>query len=198
MKLLLATNNQHKIEEIKAIFADTPLTILSAKEIPGLPEDVEETGTTFAENAMIKATAFCKASGLWTLADDSGLCVDALHGAPGVYSARYAGPGHDQPANNRKLLEELKNVTNRAAHFSCVLALRSPEKEEAIIEGICPGTIAHAPRGEGGFGYDPLFIPDGYQQTFGELPASVKNRLSHRAKALQAFWETWGQTLASR
>ena len=157
-------------------------------EFPDLPE-VEESGETFAENAALKARAYSRQTGLWTLADDSGLVVDALGGAPGVRSARYAGVGASDAQRNDRLLAELKRTKgrDRRARFVCVIALADPAKPDALFfTGLCEGTIADRPRGVGGFGYDPLFVPEGYTQTFGELPAEIKNQISHRARALQA------------
>jgi non-canonical purine NTP pyrophosphatase (RdgB/HAM1 family) len=179
--LTLSSGNAHKAEEIREMLG---IPLRSLKEVSGVPE-FEETGETFEENARIKARGLADYLGGWALADDSGLAVDALDGAPGVYSARYAGRHGDDAANNRKLLEDLADKTDRSAGFVCVLALCGPGGEEWVIRGECRGRMAHVPRGEGGFGYDPLFIPDGYEQSFAELGAEVKNRLSHRAVALQ-------------
>ncbi|MBI3986221.1 MAG: XTP/dITP diphosphatase [Lentisphaerae bacterium] len=192
MKLLIATRNAHKLEEIRAILAVPGLELLGAMDIPGLP-DVVEDGQTFPANAVKKAVTVAMASKLWTLADDSGLEVDALGGAPGVCSARYAGEPCDTAANNAKLLKELSGQTVRTARFRCVLALAMPAGRAQIVEGVCEGTILDAPRGTNGFGYDPLFVPRNHSETFAEMEAALKNRISHRAKALCAARETWGE-----
>ena len=153
-----------------------------------------EDAETFEGNALKKARELCAASGLWTLADDSGLEVAALNNAPGVYSARYAGEPCSYPANNAKLLRELAGVTERRARFRCVIALCAPDGREWTVEGSCPGHIIHELRGVNGFGYDPLFVPDGYEQTFAELDGTVKNRISHRGAALKHAATAW-QTL---
>ena len=195
MKLLIATRNKHKLEEIRAILALPGLVLIGADEVPGLPE-VEEDAPTFEGNACKKARTLAQASGCWTLADDSGLEVEALGGAPGVVSARYAGVAASTPANNAKLLGELAGVADRRARFRCVLALCAPDGREWTVEGRCEGRLLEAPRGAHGFGYDPLFVPEGYDQTFAELPATVKNGISHRARALQRAVIAWGWTLA--
>jgi XTP/dITP diphosphohydrolase len=190
MKLLIATRNRHKVEEIRAIFQPPGVTLTGADEWPGLPE-VEEDAATFEGNALKKARELGAASGLWTLADDSGLEVKALGGAPGVYSARYAGAEANPAANNAKLLAALEGVNDRQAQFRCVLALCAPDGRSWTVEGLCRGSIAHAPSGHHGFGYDPLFVPEGHSRTFAELPAAEKNRISHRARALAAATEAW-------
>ena len=191
MKLLLATRNANKVREIKEIFTSASLELVSADDVPGLPKDVEEDADTFEGNALKKARTLCAASGLWTLADDSGLEVKALGNEPGVHSARYAGEPTNTPANNAKLLRNLQGVTDRAARFRCAIALCAPDGREWTVEGSCPGRIIDAPRGTTGFGYDPLFVPDGYDQTFAELGSEIKNRISHRARALQAAQQAW-------
>jgi len=191
MKLLLATRNVNKVREIKEIFTSASIELVSADDVPGLPKDVEEDADTFEGNAVKKARTLCAASGLWTLADDSGLEVKALGNEPGVHSARYAGEPTNTPANNAKLLRNLQGVTDRAARFRCAIALCAPDGREWTVEGSCPGRIIDAPRGTTGFGYDPLFVPDGYDQTFAELGSEIKNRISHRARALQAAQQAW-------
>lgn len=191
MKLLLATRNANKVREIKEIFTSASIELVSADDVPGLPEDVEEDADTFAGNALKKARTLCAASGLWTLADDSGLEVKALGNEPGVHSARYAGEPANTPANNAKLLKNLAGVTDRSARFRCAIALCAPDGREWTVEGACPGRIIDSPRGTTGFGYDPLFVPDGYDQTFAELGSETKNRISHRARALQAAQQAW-------
>jgi XTP/dITP diphosphohydrolase len=184
--LLLATRNAHKTTEIRAILgAEWLVTDLSAH--PDWP-DVEETGATFAENSALKAlAASARAPGAWVAADDSGLEVDALGGAPGVQSARYSGPEATDAGNRLKLTAELGRVADsapRTARFHCVIALARDGRLEASFDGAVEGTIIDRERGLGGFGYDPLFIPQGFQDTFGELAAAVKNGMSHRGRAL--------------
>lgn len=183
MILLISSRNDHKIREIKAILGRPGLDIRSVADVPDLP-DVEEDGDTFAANALKKARELARASGFWTIADDSGLEVDALGGAPGVMSARYAGVHGDDGANNAKLLRQLDGVTDRGAQFHSAVALVAPDGREWVAEGICRGTLLTEGRGTGGFGYDPLFVPEGFDKTFAELGSEVKNRISHRAKAL--------------
>jgi XTP/dITP diphosphohydrolase len=196
MKLLIATRNRHKLDEIRAILgAGVGLELVGADEIPGLPEVVED-GDTFAANAARKASALARASGLWSLADDSGLEVDALGGAPGVISARYAGEPADPAANNRKLLRALDGVADRRARFRCAIALAEPGGAVRTVEGRCEGSIAHAPRGAGGFGYDPLFVPEGGRETFAEMDPARKNAISHRGRALAAAAAAWTGLLA--
>ncbi len=191
MNLLVATRNRHKLDEIRQIFSLPGLTLLSADEIEGLPADVVEDAETFEGNALKKARELGCASGLWTLADDSGLEVEALNNAPGVYSARYAGEPCSYPANNAKLLRELQGVTDRRARFRCVIALWAPDGREWIVDGRCEGTITELARGSNGFGYDPLFVPNGFSQTFAELDATTKNSLSHRGNALRRAAVEW-------
>jgi len=182
VKLLFASNNGKKLKELSALVVGLPLTVVSPAEL-GLELDVEEDGDTFAQNAEKKARAFVKASGLWCLADDSGLCVDALGGAPGVRSARFA-PGTDED-RYKALLQKLKEVPDgqRGAHFACVLCLAGPEGKTHFEEGRCEGSIARAPSGGGGFGYDPVFWVPSHGKTMAELSAEEKNRLSHRGLA---------------
>lgn len=201
MKLVIATRNKHKLEEIRAIFHLSTLEFACALDYPDIP-DVVEDGETFEANAIKKAVSLAKATGLWALADDSGLEVDALNGAPGIYSARYAGEPVSYPANNRKLLKELalhqslRHGAGRCARFRCVIALSSPGGIARTVEGRCEGVIAHEERGKQGFGYDPLFIPDGFSKTFAEMDADSKNSISHRGRALQRATEAWGALLA--
>lgn len=190
MKLLIASNNAHKVREIKALIGEYFDQVLSLQEA-GIEADVEETGTTFAENARIKAEAIANLSGCAAIADDSGLMVDALGGAPGVYSARYAGHHGDDAANNALLIRNLSDVpAPRTAQFVSSIALVRPGRPVLITTGVCPGTITFEPHGNNGFGYDPYFVPDGMTQTFAELPAEVKNAISHRARALDALKKT--------
>lgn len=186
VELLVATNNEGKVRELNALLAQLPLKLRSLTELPSIAE-AEETGDTFTQNAVLKALHYCSRSGLWTLADDSGLEVDALGGAPGVYSARYGGREISYAQRMALLLDAMSasGDASRRARFVCVIALADPLTGEVeTFEGLCEGYIADAPRGGGGFGYDPLFIPEGFTQTFGELPSEVKRRLSHRARAL--------------
>jgi XTP/dITP diphosphohydrolase len=154
-------------------------------DFPGITE-VEETGETFAENALLKARTVFRETGIMTLSDDSGLEVDALRDAPGIYSARYAGEAKDSAANNRKLLQELQDVPEheREAQFRCVVAIVGPNFEK-VVEGIVRGTIMYEPRGTSGFGYDPLFTPEGFYQTFSEMGDTLKNQISHRSQAFR-------------
>lgn len=187
-KLLVATNNPGKVQEYKELLAGLPVEITFPAE-EGLVLEVEESGTTFAENAGIKALAFAQASGLLTLADDSGLEVDALNGAPGVRSARYAGPGANDIDRYRKLLSALRDVPaeKRSARFRCVIALAWPDGSIHTADGTCEGNIGFTPRGGHGFGYDPIFVVDGYGgQTMAELSPKIKNQISHRAQAAAA------------
>jgi len=172
------------------------ITLIGANDIPGLPEVVED-GSTFHANAVKKAVTLAMQSHLWTIADDSGLEVDALGGAPGVYSARYAGESADYAANNTKLLKEMEGLTLRSARFWCVIALSSPSGRAQIVEGKCEGQIINELRGKEGFGFDPLFVPEGFSRTFAEMEAALKNSISHRARALQQAKEKWNATLAS-
>jgi XTP/dITP diphosphohydrolase len=190
MKIIIATRNAHKLEEIRAIFDFKGLDICSALDFPGIPDTIEDRNT-FEGNAVKKAQELCDATGLMALADDSGLEVDALGGAPGVWSARYAGEPCNYEANNEKLLRELAGKTNRRARFRTVIALARPGREPLTVEGTCEGTIIEEPRGTCGFGYDPLFVPDGTGKTFAELPPEVKNRISHRANALAQASRHW-------
>ncbi len=185
-RVLLGTSNQHKLAELRAILGDLPLTLLSLDDVAPVP-DVEETGATFAENAILKAEAYATASGLLTLADDSGLEIDALGGEPGVYSARWAGVDTPYSERFRIILERMAGTTEsqRTARYRCVIAIVESGNQGllATAEGILEGSIAAAPRGDGGFGYDPIFYLPAYGKTVAEIPADVKNRISHRALA---------------
>ena len=181
--LLVATGNSHKTAEIRAILgADYVVSDLKAH--PELPE-VEETGSTFLENATLKAVEISKQVEGLILSDDSGLEVDALGGEPGVYSSRYAGEAGNDAANNKKLLHELQGKDNRTARFRCVMVLAQDGEVLASFDGAVEGRMLSELHGEGGFGYDPLFVPDGYDQTFSQLSEGIKNQLSHRAVAMQ-------------
>lgn len=188
MKFVLATHNPGKLREMSAILSQFGVEVVSPRDL-GITVDVEETGTTFAENAMLKARAICAAADLPAIADDSGLCVDALNGAPGVYSARYGGEGLDDKGRYTLLLNNLRGQTTRAAHFSCAIACAFPNGDELTAEGRCDGTIAFAPMGEGGFGYDPVFFVPEKAKTFGQLTAEEKSGISHRGRALADFVE---------
>lgn len=196
MRLVVSTRNRHKLAEIRAILRVEGLELLGMDDLPGVP-DVEEDGDTFEANAVKKAVAATQALGEWALADDSGLEVDALGGAPGVYSARYAGEPADYAANNAKLLKELHGVANRRARFRCVMALSAPDGIVRTVEGRCEGTIAQAARGRDGFGYDPLFVPDGHRETFAEMSSERKHAISHRGRALAAAREAWAVWLVN-
>ena len=187
MIVCAATNNAGKLKELRRILTRCGHEVKSLREL-GVALDPEETGTTFAENAKIKAEAFCKATGLPTVADDSGLCVDALGGAPGVYSARYAGEQHDSIANNAKLLQAMQNIPQeqRTARFVCSICVVFSPQDIVTCEGCCEGTIAYRLHGENGFGYDPLFMVG--EKSFAELSGSQKDAISHRGRALQALY----------
>ena len=186
MKYVLATHNPGKLKEMGAILAQFGVEVVSPKDL-GLTVDVEETGATFAENAMLKAKAICDAAGLPAIADDSGLCVDALNGGPGVYSARYGGEGLDDRGRYMLLLNSMRGQTTRAAHFACAIACAFPNGDTLTAEGRCDGTIAFAPMGESGFGYDPVFFVPEKAKTFGQLTAEEKSAISHRGRALESF-----------
>ena len=187
-KFVLATHNPNKLKEMSAILSRFGVEVVSPAQL-GVTVDVEETGTTFAENAMLKARAICQAAGLPAIADDSGLCVDALNGAPGVYSARYGGPGLDDKGRYALLLNTMRGMPSRAAHFACAIACAFPNGDTLTAEGRVDGTIAYAPMGEGGFGYDPVFFYPPMARTFGQLTAEEKSAISHRGRALADFAE---------
>ena len=193
-KFVLATHNPGKLAEMKAILSGLGVEVVSPAEA-GVEVDVEETGTTFAENAMLKAKAICAAAGLPAIADDSGLCVDALNGGPGVYSARYGGEELDDRKRRLLLLRNLRGQTTRAAHFTCAVACAFPDGDTLTAEGRCDGAIAFDPLGEGGFGYDPVFLIPEKGKTFGQLSPEEKSAISHRGKALAAFVEKLGTYL---
>jgi XTP/dITP diphosphohydrolase len=185
MKILLATANKGKIKEISDLIRGLPLELLSFSDIVDYPE-IQEDGNTFEENALKKARILAGSTGITTIADDSGLCVDALNGRPGVYSARYAGANSSDAEKIAKLLEELKGVPEerRTARFVCVIALVTAQGEERVFPGVCEGRISIEPLGSGGFGYDPVFFYPELNTTFGTLPLEQKNKVSHRARAL--------------
>jgi len=186
-QLLVASNNAYKLQELRDVLAGVPFDLVAPADV-GLDLNVPEDGATYAENATRKARAFAAASGLLTLADDSGLEVQALGGRPGLRSARYAGDGAPNARRIAKLLSELAGVPweQRQARFVCVMAIATPGGEVHLCQGECAGLIAFSPRGEGGFGYDPVFLLPEQNQTMAELPAAVKNQISHRGRAGQA------------
>lgn len=187
--LLIATSNLGKLREVRSHFNSLGITLRDLTEFPNIIQP-EETGATFEENAVLKAKYYSCETRLWTLADDSGLEVDALGGKPGVYSARYAGENATDSKRVSFLLNELKDIKEekRKARFRCVLAFCSPDGIlTKITTGVCEGKIASEPKGLHGFGYDPVFIPFGFDKTFGELPPEIKQKISHRAKALASF-----------
>ncbi len=187
MKLVFATNNKHKLDEVRKITSHHPVEIVSLAEINCF-DDIPETADTLEGNALQKAHYIQEKFGLNCFADDTGLEVEALNNAPGVYSARYAGPGHDSEANMKKLLHKMEGKENRKARFRTVIALVWNGKTYTF-DGIVNGTITTTKRGENGFGYDPIFIPEGYEQTFAELGNDIKNQISHRAKAVEKLDE---------
>jgi XTP/dITP diphosphohydrolase len=187
LEIVVATKNAGKVKELRGLLADLPLQLKSLNEFPDVVE-AEETGGSFAENAVIKAQSYALQTGFWSLADDSGLEVDALGNAPGVFSARYAGENATDREKITKLIRELgeTQMPKRLARFVCVMAI-SDEKGEIkfLTEGVCKGKIALNPTGTNGFGYDPIFVPEGFTQTFGELSDEIKQRISHRAQAAE-------------
>lgn len=196
-KILIATRNIGKAQEFKALFEPRGYQVETLSDYKDLPE-IEETGETFAENARLKAEKISQLTNRIVIGDDSGLMVEALDGAPGIYSARYAGEDHNDQANNKKLLEELKGLEDdqRKAKFHTSLAVAGPGKETLIIEGEIDGRILTEPRGHRGFGYDPLFFYEESQKTLAELTAEEKNNISHRGNALKNLdqqWEEWIQ-----
>ena len=192
-RLLVSTRNAHKVGEIRAILG-AGFMVSDLTALPDMPE-VEETGVTFEENATLKAVAASLLFDGWVIADDSGLEVDALGGAPGVFSARYAGPSAQDADNNALLLKNLASLpaAERSARFHCVIVLARAGRKLAAFHGTVEGSIISHRQGTGGFGYDPLFLPEGHTKTFGQLPVDVKNRLSHRARALAKLrdWRGW-------
>ena len=183
--VVLATHNRYKVVELRRIMDGAPIELVSGLDLQ-IP-DVEETGDTFADNALLKARACVEATGLPSVADDSGLMVDALRGAPGVRSARYAGEGADDDANLRLVLERLGGATERSARFVCVAALVTPDGHEVTEDGVMEGVLTDAPRGDGGFGYDPIFVAVGEKRTNAELTPTEKDAISHRGAAFRAL-----------
>ncbi|MBQ7095298.1 MAG: RdgB/HAM1 family non-canonical purine NTP pyrophosphatase [Clostridia bacterium] len=187
-KFVIATNNPHKVVEFKKILEPLGINCISLKEA-GIVCDAEENGITFAENAKIKAQAVFDLCGLPSVADDSGICVDALNGAPGVFSARYGGEGYDDEGRMYLLLKNMEGEENRAAHFTSAICCVLNEQTTIEAEGYIFGTLTHEPRGTNGFGYDPIFLPDGYEITTAEMEGEQKNSISHRGNALRVFVE---------
>ena len=196
MRIVVATRNKGKVREIRDVFAGPGIELVDLAEFPDAPE-VEEDGDTFEANAVKKARELALWCGAWALADDSGLAVDALDGRPGVLSARYAGEPSDPDRNNERLSAEMEGVQDRGARFVCVIALSDPAGEVRTVDGECRGVIAAERRGDGGFGYDPVFVPEGLTQTFAEVSAETKNSMSHRGRALRRAWTAWGDLLRS-
>ncbi|MBD3317580.1 MAG: XTP/dITP diphosphatase [Chitinivibrionales bacterium] len=188
-EIIIATSNEGKVREIRQICADLTVAPTSLKDHWRPVPDIPETGETFLENARIKAEWVWERRATWVLADDSGLEIDSLGGKPGVWSSRYAGEHAHDRENIAKVLEELKGVPpeKRTARFKCVMVLLSPSGEASTAEGVCEGRILSEPRGEGGFGYDPIFVPEGYTGSFAELDADTKNGISHRGRALESL-----------
>ena len=188
MKLVLASKNAHKLVEMKDILSQLGVEVVLESEA-GVDVDVEETGATFEENAYLKAHAVMEASGLPAIADDSGLCVDALNGAPGVYSARYGGPGLDDAGRYKLLLENMRGQLDRRCKFVSAICCCFPNGDRVEARGECAGTLAYAPKGADGFGFAPIFFVPGRKNTFAELSPEEKNAISHRGNALKAFRE---------
>lgn len=186
-RLIIATRNSHKTQEIRQILGHR-FAISDVNDFQDLPE-IEETGTTFVENARLKALGISSCVEGWVLADDSGLEVDALGGAPGVWSSSFGGEEGNHAKNNQRLIAEMEDKTQRSARFLCTLVLAKDGKEQAVFQGTVEGKIAESPSGTGGFGYDPLFVPENHQETLADLGPEVKSQLSHRAKAIKAFVE---------
>ena len=190
MKVVLASHNQKKMVEMKAILSQMGVEVLSQAEV-GMDLEPEETGTTFEENARIKAQAVMQATGLPAIADDSGLMVDALGGDPGVYSARYGGPGLDDTGRWQLLLKNMAGESNRACKFVSVICCAFPDGGEVMARGECPGILAQGPSGDGGFGYDPIFYLPQLGKTMAQLTPAEKNQISHRARAPAGFQKEW-------
>ena len=197
MKVVLASKNAHKLQELQDILSAQGVEVI-LESAAGVDVEVEETGTTFEENSLLKARAVMEASGLPAIADDSGLMVDALNGAPGVYSARYGGPGLDDVGRYRLLLENMRGVLDRKCRFVSAITLCMPSGDIVTARGECPGTLAYAPQGENGFGYDPIFFVPEKKKTFAQLTAEEKNAISHRGRALQLFQEKLAAYLAEQ
>ena len=189
MDICIASRNAHKLDEIRSIL-ELP-GLLSANDLPDIPE-IEEDGDSFAANAVKKAVTLARITGMWALGDDSGLVVNALGGQPGIRSARFAGEHATDEENNRKLLRLLEGVDDRAAYFCCVLALSDPQGASRTVEGRCRGHVLRSPSGTTGFGYDPLFVPEGHSMSFAQMTPEQKNAISHRGNALGQAKQAWG------
>lgn len=189
MKFIIATNNAHKLKELERILSPLGINAVSPRDEGISLSDVDENGSTFMENSFIKAEAACRKTGLPAIADDSGICVDALNGEPGIFSARFAGDDASDTDKNNLILKRLKDVeeNDRGAHYTCAITCVFPDGEKIQVEGKCFGKIAYAPEGDGGFGYDPIFLYDGV--SFGRLSAEEKDKVSHRGNALRMFKE---------
>lgn len=190
MDIILATNNAHKVQELRRMLEPLGYTLYSQKE-KGISIEVEENGTTFEENAFLKAKAIYDLTGCAALADDSGLCVDALSGAPGVYSARYAGEPCDDKKNNQKLLKAMDGVANRAAQFVSVICYIDPQGKDHYFRGECPGEVGFEEKGDGGFGYDPLFMVG--EKSYAEMTGAEKDAVSHRGRAIRLLADYLGR-----
>lgn len=190
-RLVLSTNNMNKLEEIRDILKDLPIEVLAKKDIGASNFNIEEDGTTLEENSIKKAKTLSEKTDYLVMADDSGLFVDKLNGEPGVFSSRYAGEEGNDEKNNQKLMSSMENIPliERTARFRTIITLITEDKEIITVEGECKGHIGYEPKGDNGFGYDPLFIPYGYDKTFGELSEEIKNKISHRGKALEKMKE---------
>lgn len=197
MKFVLASKNPNKLREMREILTGLDIEVISEAEA-GVDVEVEETGSTFEENSLLKAKAVCKATGLPAIADDSGLCVTALGGGPGVYSARYGGAGLSDTERYQMVLDSMRGQLDRTAKFVCCVCCAFPDGGGIGARGECEGLIVHAPRGEDGFGYDPIFLVSGGRKTFAQMTAEEKNAVSHRGKALTAFREKLGTYLKER
>ena len=197
MKVVLASKNAHKLQELQDILSAQGVEVI-LESAAGVDVEVKETGTTFEENSLLKARAVMEASGLPAIADDSGLMVDALNGAPGVYSARYGGPGLDDAGRYRLLLENMRGVLDRKCRFVSAITLCMPSGDIVTARGECPGTLAYAPQGENGFGYDPIFFVPEKKKTFAQLSPEEKNAISHRGNALKLFQRKLADYLAGQ
>lgn len=198
-KIIIATNNPGKVKDFQTIFEPKGIQVKSLADFPEIPE-VEETGSTFEENALLKATAVAEYLGISVLADDSGLEVDALDGEPGVYSARYAGTNKNDRENYLKVLQQLENVPDekRTARFVCVLAVVQPTGDKLTVRGTCEGTIAHQPVGENGFGYDPIFLVGEKGKTMAQLSNVEKSEISHRGNAIKQLTKKWDELFSAK
>lgn len=194
MKVVIASNNKNKIKEFKKIFENTDFELYSMKEL-GFIDEIEENGKTFKENSIIKAKTIAKKLNCIAIADDSGLECEALDGAPGVYSARYAGPQHNDEDNNRLLVKNMKGKANRKARYVCAITLYLPNDKYIVCEDYCEGIIIDEARGENGFGYDPYFFIEKFNKTMAEITLEEKNTISHRAKALEKLKNEYGKII---